>query len=128
MGNTDTRGLGFLDNLWNVVEDIINTCLKECITLYYILHGFHVGRITGVAIMELKLTNDLATITQYSLFLVLLKLFKAYDNLDWDYLLTTLDGYIAGPHMCRILSEFWYPQQVVTIKNGYHSLTYRLQG
>ena len=49
-----------------------------------------------------------------------LDLYKAYETLDRGHLLTKLEGYDAGPNMCRILAELWYRQEVFTQKNGYH--------
>ena len=54
-GNTDTQGIVYIDTLWKVAEDTIDTSLKAYITCHDILHGFHTG-IPGTAILELKLT------------------------------------------------------------------------
>ena len=64
------------ETLCKVVEDIINTRLKSCITFHEILHGFHAGRVIWKAILELKLSQELASIDQDPLFLVLLEIFK----------------------------------------------------
>ena len=39
-GNTDNQGVGLLETLWKVVEDIIDTRLQACITIHDVLHGF----------------------------------------------------------------------------------------
>ena len=35
-----------------------------------------------------------------------------------------MEGYGAGPQMCRLLEIFWAHQQVVTRQNGYHGLAF----
>ena len=52
--------------------------------------------------------------------MVLLDLQKAYNTVDRDRLLQTLEGYGAGPCMCGLLNTFWAHQQVVPRQNGYH--------
>ena len=56
--------------------------------------------------MELKLVQDLTSIDQEPLFLVLLDIRKAYNTVDWDRLLITLEGYGAGTRLCGILETF----------------------
>ena len=70
--------------------------------------------------MDLKLAQELASVDQHPLFLVLLDLIKTYDNLDWGRLLQTLEGYGAGPKLRGLLAEFWTRQEVVTCQNGSH--------
>ena len=41
------------------------------------------------------------------LLLVLLDLRKAYDTVDQERLLITMEGYGAGPHMCGLLESLW---------------------
>ena len=60
-----------------------------------------------MAIMELKLAQELVSIDQEPLCLVLMDLRKSYDTVDWDRLLTTLEGYGAGTHMCGLLETLW---------------------
>ena len=73
-----------------------------------------------MAIMELKISQELASIDQVPLFLVFLELRKAYNTVDQERLLIKLEGYGAGPCLCGILETFWECQQVVTIYNGFH--------
>ena len=54
--------------------------------------------------MELKLVQDLELLDQDLLFLVLLYLRKAYNVLDQERLLQTLEGYGSGPKLRRLLS------------------------
>ena len=113
-GNTYIRGIRVPKTFWKVVEAITNTCLKKCITFHDVLHGLYTGRVTGEAILYLKISQELAIIYQYPLFLVSLNLLIAYETLDHGRILTTLEGYGAGPNMCGILAEFWERKEVVT--------------
>ena len=54
--------------------------------------------------------------------MVFLDLHKAYTTVDFVRLLTTLEGYGATPHMCRLLSAFLDQQEVFTFQNRYHRL------
>ena len=82
---------------------IIDTCIKKFVMFHEVLHVFCVGRVIGTAIMELNLTQELASVEQNPLLLVFLDLIKAYDNLDCGRLLKTLEGYRSGPKMWGIL-------------------------
>ena len=74
----------------------------------------------GTIALELKLAQELSSINQDPLFLVILDLRKSYDTLDRGHLFTTLEGYSSGSHLCGILVEFWERQEVYTWENGYH--------
>ena len=63
-GNNDTQGVGLLETLWKVVEEIIDTRLRESIILHDILHGLIAGRGTWTAILELKVAQELYSIDQ----------------------------------------------------------------
>ena len=88
--NTDTRWVGLVGTLCKVAEAIINTFIKVCINFHFIFHGFHVGRVMETAILELKIDQELASINQYPLFLILLNLHKVYVTMDWGRLLTSM--------------------------------------
>ena len=113
-GNTDTQEIGLLDTLWKVVEAIIDTSLKLSITFHNVFHDFCTVRVMGTSILELKIIQDLDSIDQDPLFLVSLNLRKLYETLNWGRLLTTMEVYVSGPHICRILEEFWERQEVFT--------------
>ena len=95
-----------LDVLWKVVEALIDTRIKTVVQFHDVLHGFCAGRGTGTTITELKISQELVSVDQDLLFLALLYLSKAYDNLDQGKLLQTLAGYGAGPKMQGLLTEF----------------------
>ena len=61
--------------------------------MHNVIHGLRAGRAKGMDIMELKLAQDLASIYQEPLFLVFLDLRKAYDIVNRERLLITLEGY-----------------------------------
>ena len=71
-------------------------------------------------ILELNLAQELDSIYQDPLFLVLLYLQKAYDTLNHGGLHTTLKGYVSGPCMCILLAICWDHQEVFTHQNVYH--------
>ena len=118
-GTTNTRGIGLLENLWKVVEALIDTRLSASLYMHNILHGFRARIGTGTAIMELNLTQEISSIDQDHLLLVLLDLRKAYGTVDQEHLLITLEGYVGGPRLCGLLETFWYCHQVVPNQNGF---------
>ena len=112
-GTTDTRGIGLLDTLWKLVEELIDIRLRASLQMHDVLHRFRARRGTGTAIMRLKLAREIASIYQDPLFLVFLDLMKAYYTVDRDRLLIPLEGYVAGARVCGILETFWDFQKVV---------------
>ena len=104
---TNTRGISLLDTLCNVVEAMFDTRLHARLQMHDFLHGFRAGRGMGAAIMELKLAQELISIDQDPLFLVFLYLRKAYDTVDRECLLITLESYGAVPRLCVLLETFW---------------------
>ena len=102
-----------------MVEKIFDTHLRAILQMHNVLHGFRDGRGTGMSIMELKLAQLLSQIDPDRLFLVLLELQKAYDAVDRDLLLITLEGCGSGSRMCGLLENFWDYQQVVPRHNGF---------
>ena len=67
----------------------------------------------GTEAIELKISQELSSVNQEPLFLVFLNLKKAYDTVDHGRLIRTLEGYEAGPQMCKLLATFWDHQEVV---------------
>ena len=104
------------------MEEIIYTCLRASVRLHNALHGFRAGRRTETVILDLKMVQELKSMDQEPLFLVFLDLRKVYYTIYCGCLLTTLEGYGAGPHMCRLLAIFWEQQKAITCQNRYHSL------
>ena len=89
-GNTDTQGTGILGSRWKVVEVIIYTHLVASVRLHGVLHGFHTGRGTETATLEIKMEHELDSIDQDIIFLVFLDIQNVYNTVDWGRLLTTL--------------------------------------
>ena len=106
-GNAYTQGIGILEVLCKVMETIIDTRTKKAVTFHDILRGFFAGRGMGTVILEIKFAQDLASVDQEPLLLVLLDLRKVYDNLERGRLLKTLEIYGAGSknvgHSGRVL-------------------------
>ena len=100
------------------MEAIIDIRIKKVVTSHDVIHVFHVGIVTGTAIMELKLVQELVSVDQDPLVLVLLDLRKLYDNLVRGQLLKTLEGYGAGPKMWDIIVDFWARHEVVPNRMG----------
>ena len=99
------------------MEALINNHLRASLQTNDVLHRFRAGRGTGTAIIELKLAQELSGIDQETLFLILLDLMKAYDNVDRDQLLITLEEYGVGPRLYGLLDTFWDCHKVGPIQN-----------
>ena len=123
-GATNTQGIGMLDTLQKVVGVLIDNRSRTSLQLHDVLHGFRDRRGTMTAIMELNLAQDISIIEQDPLFLIFLDLSKAYDTLDRERLLVTLEGYGAGPCLCEILETSWGRQQVLPRHNSFHKLAF----
>ena len=104
---------------------MIDTRIKTVVQFHYVLHGFHTGRGKWSSIMKLKLAQELATVYQDPLFLLLLDLRKAYNNLHRGRQLQKLAGYEAGLKLLYLQVEFWSCQEVVTFQNGFHGPQFR---
>ena len=72
--------------------------------------------------MELDLAQDISSIYQDPLSRVFMDLWKAYNTVERDRLLTTLEGYVAEPCIFGLLENFWECHQVVPRQNGFHGL------
>ena len=97
---------------------MIYTCIKTVVLFHHVLHGFGTRRGTGTTIMELKTTQEFASM-DHELIFSFLYLRKAYENLYHGWLLHTLEGYRSGPRLWGLLADFWSCQEVVTHQNGF---------
>ena len=75
------------------------------VKFYDILHGFHANRGKGTVIMELNMAQELVSIYQNPLLLVLLDMSKTYYTLYHRRILQTLEGNGAGQQMRGLLEE-----------------------
>ena len=76
----DTWVIGLLELLWNMVESIINACLRESVRLHDVRYGFHTGRGIGTVTLELKLVQEIGSMNQDPLLMVFLDLRKDYET------------------------------------------------
>ena len=63
-GGVDYRGIGLLEPVWKVVELTIMNARLQVIELHDSLHGFTAKRGTGMATIEVKLTQKPAHMEQ----------------------------------------------------------------
>ena len=91
-GERDYRGIGLVEVMWKEVTAILNRRLTASITFIDFLHGFWAGRGTYTTTLEAKLLQQLATLREEVLYLILLDLHKAYDTLVWFMCLQILEG------------------------------------
>ena len=63
-GNADAWGIGLLVVVWKVLEAVIDTRIKTEVQYHKVLCRFCAGKGTGTATMELKLTQELASMEQ----------------------------------------------------------------
>ena len=105
-GGGDYHGIGLLEPIWKVIERVIDKRL-EAIALHDSLHGCRTGRGTGTAVIEAKLTQQLAHIEQTPFYGVFIDLKNAFDAMDRERCLLILEGHGAGPNMRRLIRHFW---------------------
>ena len=105
-GGGDYCGIGLPKPIWKVIEGVIDKRLKA-ITLYDSLHGCRTGRGTGTAVIEAKLTQQLAHIEQTPFYGVFINLNKAFDAMDWERCLLLLEGHGASLDMRWLIRHFW---------------------
>jgi hypothetical protein len=116
-GGGDYRGIGLLDPMWKVVEKIM-VAQMSCLKLHDCLHSGLPRRGTGMAIMEVKLNQQLAWVDQAPLYQIYLDLKKAYDALDWMRCLEILAGYRVGPNLLHLQKRFWDGARMVCHAGG----------
>jgi hypothetical protein len=80
-GGGDYRGISLLEPIWKVIKRVMDKQL-EAIVLHDSLHGCCNGRGTGTAVIEAKLTQQLAHIEQTPFYGVFINLKKAFNAMD----------------------------------------------
>jgi len=111
-GRGEFRGIGLLEPMWKVIENIMDGRL-QAIELHDCLHGFMTGRGTGTATIEAKLNQQLAFLEQMPLYQIFVDLKKAYDSVDRSRCLDIMAGYGVGPNFIRLLTHFWASTEMV---------------
>ena len=109
-----------VETIWKVCTSIVNSRLRSSIVLHDALYGFRMGRVTGRAIIESKLEQQIAGISHKPLFQVFVDVRKAYDSLDRRRCMEILCEYGLGPQMQRLLQRYWDRQRVVTKSGKYY--------
>ena len=74
--------MGLLEVVWKLAEAVIVMIIKAAVEFHDVLHRFLTGRGTGTLILEIKLVQELESVEQLPLFVVLLELSEEYDNID----------------------------------------------
>ena len=123
---TDTQGISLLKTLWKIMQAIIDTRVWASIHFHYFIHRFRAGVGTCIVTMELNLAQGLIRFNQVPFFLVFLDLRKAYNKVYRGCFIRTLELNVTGPHMCKLIANFWAHQEVVTIENGYHGPNFKV--
>ena len=65
----------------------------------------------GMAVMAMKLDQELVSVDLGPPFLVFIDLRKAYATMDRGRLIQTLEGYGMGPCLCVLLVTLWSHQK-----------------
>jgi hypothetical protein len=97
-GGGDYRGINLLEPIWKVIKRVMDHRLKV-IALHDSLHGCRNKRGTGTAVIEAKLTQQLAHIEQAPFNGVFIDSKKGLNTMDWEWCLFILDGHGVGPSM-----------------------------
>jgi hypothetical protein len=113
----DYHGIGLLDPMWKVVENIM-VAQMSCLKLHHCLHGELPCWGMGMAIMEVKLNQQLAWVDQAPLYQIHLDLKKAYNALNQTRCLETLAGYGVGPNLLHLQKQFWGNAKMVCCSGG----------
>jgi hypothetical protein len=123
-GGGDYRGIGLLEPIWKIIERVFDKRLKE-IALHDSLHGCRNGQGTRTAVIEAKLSQQLAHIEQTPFYGVFIDLKKAFDAMDRERCLLLLEGHGAGPNMRRLIHHFWDEATNVCRASGYYGTPFK---
>ncbi len=121
-GGGDYRGIGLLKLIWKVVEGVMHHQLKVII-LNNSIHGCRNGQGAGTAIIETKLTQQLAHIEQAPFYSIILDLKKACDAMDWERCISILERCGVEPNMCHLITISGTRLQMCATPRGTTPLT-----
>lgn len=100
-------GVALLETVYKIISTIIYSRLMASKQFHKKIHGFCTKRVTGVAIMNVKLMMQIAKRNLDPLFAIPLDIKKAYNTLDRDWTMKVFKDYGAGERTCRILGKIW---------------------
>ncbi len=123
-GGGDYCGIGLLEPIWKVIERIIN-CRLDSIQLHDSLHSCCHQCRTGTTIIEAKLVQQLSYLELQPFYGVFLDFRKAFDMMDREQCLMTLEGYGAGPWMIQLICGFWWDAIMVCRAAGNYGTTFK---
>ena len=96
-GKMEYHGIRLLEVMWKLVADILNLRITASTTFHNFLYRFWAGCTMGTATLEAKLLQQIATLREEVLYVILLELHKAYDALERSRCLEILEGYGVVP-------------------------------
>ena len=123
-GGGDYRGIGLLEPIWKVIEQIMDRRLNA-IELHDCLHGCHAHRGTGTGVLEAKLAQQLLYLKLKPFYGVFLDLKKASDSMDQERCIGILEGYGAGPRMIRLIRGYWRDAIMVCRASGNYGTPFK---
>ena len=125
LGKNDYCGIGLVEMMWKLVAAILNRLLKASIFFNNFLYRFRAGRGTGTTTLKAKLLQKLEALSEEGLYVILLDLHKAYDDLDRSKYLEILECYGVGPRARTLLQIYWRRLKMVTRAVGYYGTAFR---
>ncbi len=123
-GGGNYRGIGLLEPIWKVIEQIIDHRL-DAFELHDSLHICCNKCGTGTTIIEAKLAQQLLYLKLKPFYGIFLNLRKAFDAMDRERCIMILEGYGAGPRMVRLVSSYWQDRIMVCQALGNYSTAFK---
>ena len=102
-----------------------NSRFTASIAFHGVLHVFQESCGTGTSSLESKLIQKLTDMREEVLYTIFLDLHKAYDALDSEIFLQTLEGYGVEPRARSILHTYWDRLRMVARAGGYYGSAFQ---